>query len=209
MTMNDHWGWNKSDQEFKSTEDLIRKLIDIASTGGNFLLNIGPKADGTFPVESIERLAGIGKWMDKNADSIYGTTASLFSELDWGRSTTKGNKIYLHVFDWPTDGKLVVPGLLTPVQKAYLLEQPQENLPVQSIQGSVVLTVPSTAPDSIAGVIVMEFETKPEVVKDPHVIGEQKFYLETQVQITSDLTDIQIRYTLDGSDPSGSSNIYN
>ncbi|MCP4713053.1 MAG: alpha-L-fucosidase, partial [Planctomycetes bacterium] len=164
MTMNDHWGWNKNDKNFKSTEDLIRKLIDIASKGGNFLLNIGPKADGTFPQESIDRLAAIGKWMDRNDESIYGTTASLFSDLEWGRSTTKDNKIYLHVFDWPADGILVVSGLNTPVQNAYLLERPQERLPVYGNLGSVNLALPTTASDLIATVIVLEFETKPEVV---------------------------------------------
>ena len=169
MTMNNHWGWNMNDKNFKSTEDLIRKLIDIAGKGGNFLLNIGPKADGTFPQESIERLAGIGQWITRNNESIYGTTAGLFGDLPWGRSTTKNNKIYLHVFDWPADGKLVVPGLITPVQKAYLLESPKKNLTLENAQGSVVLTIPPAAPDPIATVIVLEFETIPKVVQDSPV----------------------------------------
>ena len=166
MTMNNHWGWNKNDKNFKSTEDLIRKLIDIASKGGNFLLNIGPQADGTFPAESIERLAGIGKWMERNAESIYGTSASMFSDLVWGRSTTKGNKIYLHVFDWPPEGELEISGLITPVTRAYLLERPEDYLVVASDQGSLVVSLPTAAPDSTASVIVLEFATKPEVVQD-------------------------------------------
>ena len=80
MTMNRHWGWNKSDKDWKSTEDLVRKLVDIASKGGNFLLNIGPKPDGTSPEEAIERLDGIGKWMEVNAESIYDTKASPFDK---------------------------------------------------------------------------------------------------------------------------------
>jgi alpha-L-fucosidase len=121
MTMNNHWGWNKNDKNWKSTQDLIRKLIDITSKGGNFLLNVGPKADGTFPEESIERLAAIGEWMKVNGQSIYGTNASIFEKLQWGRCTTKPGKLYLHVFDWPADGKLIVPGLITKAKSAYLL----------------------------------------------------------------------------------------
>ncbi|RQW07490.1 alpha-L-fucosidase, partial [candidate division KSB1 bacterium] len=113
MTMNDHWGYNKNDHNWKSAEELIRKLADIASKGGNFLLNVGPKADGTFPQESIDRLKAIGEWMSVNGESVYGTQASPFKQLDWGRCTQKAiggdTRLYLHVFDWP-DGKLVVPG---------------------------------------------------------------------------------------------------
>jgi len=95
--------------DWKSTTDLVRKLVDIASKGGNYLLNIGPKADGTFPDESIERLEGIGRWMDVNGEAIYDTHASPFKRLPWGRCTQKvrgdTTTLYLHVFDWPADGR--------------------------------------------------------------------------------------------------------
>ena len=114
MTMNGHWGYNKEDHNWKSTKDLIRKLVDIASKGGNFLLNVGPTAEGILPPPSVERLEAIGKWMKTNGESIYGTTASPFARLDWGRATQKQlpdgrTRLYLHVFDWPKDGRLVVP----------------------------------------------------------------------------------------------------
>lgn len=158
MTMNNHWGWNKFDKEFKSTEDLIRKLVDVASKGGNLLLNIGPKADGTFPQESIERLAGIGRWMDVNGESIYETTESPFAELAWGRCTKKvdGKKttLYLHVFDWPADGKLVLGGLQSKVKKAFLLAN-KKSLKATSCEDGVIIDVPKKPLDVIDTVIVL------------------------------------------------------
>lgn len=111
MTMNDHWGFNKADHNWKSSTTLIRNLVDIASKGGNFLLNVGPTGEGEIPQASLERLAAIGRWMKVNGESIYGTTASPFTEkFDWGRVTAKGDTIYLHVFKRPADGVITLPG---------------------------------------------------------------------------------------------------
>ncbi|MGQ9697572.1 MAG: alpha-L-fucosidase, partial [Armatimonadota bacterium] len=105
MTINDTWGYAKNDTNWKPAEDLIRKLCDIASKGGNFLLNVGPTAEGEFPPEIMERLAAIGRWMKVNGESIYGTTQSPFRRLSFdGRCTVKGNNLYLHVFRWPEEG---------------------------------------------------------------------------------------------------------
>lgn len=109
MTMNTTWGYSDHDHQWKSNETLIRNLIDVASKGGNYLLNIGPKADGSAPSESVDAMSAIGAWMSRNGESIYGTTASPFEKLDWGRATRKRDRLYLHVFDWPKDGKLLVP----------------------------------------------------------------------------------------------------
>ena len=101
MTMNDTWGYKSYDHNWKSTKVLIQNLVDIASKGGNYLLNIGPTSEGLVPDASIERLQQIGKWMDVNGDAIHGTTNGPFSYLSWGRSTRKGQTLYLHVFNWP------------------------------------------------------------------------------------------------------------
>ncbi len=143
MTMNDTWGYKSYDDNWKSTETLVRNLIDIASKGGNYLLNVGPTAEGLIPEPSVERLKGIGDWMKVNGESIYGTTASPFAELDWGRATRKGNRVYLHVFDWPK-GRLKVPALSEKVNKAYLLARPDETLKVK--QGDAIeIALPASA----------------------------------------------------------------
>ena len=110
MTINDTWAYNKNDRHFKSTETLVRALIDAASKGGNFLLNVGPTPEGTIQPEFQERLLQIGAWLKVNGDSIYGTTFGPLQDLAFGRSTSKGNIVYLHVFDMPKD-TLEVKGL--------------------------------------------------------------------------------------------------
>jgi alpha-L-fucosidase len=157
MTMNTTWGYKFYDDQWKSTETLVRNLIDVASKGGNYLLNVGPMADGLIPQPSVERLAGVGKWMKVNSEAIYATTASPFqTELVFGRATSKPDKVYLHVFDWPPDGSLKVPALGKPVTKAYLLANPKNKLVVTQGNEEITVTVPATASDPIATVIVLE-----------------------------------------------------
>ncbi len=109
MTMNDSWGWKAPDQNWKSAEHLIQNLIDIVSKGGNYLLNVGPTHEGLIPQPSVERLQVMGAWLQANGESIYGATASPFEKPSWGRYTRKGNTLYAHIFDWPTEGFLYVP----------------------------------------------------------------------------------------------------
>lgn len=162
MTMNDTWGYKSHDHNWKSTEDLLHKLADIASKGGNFLLNVGPAAEGLIPQASVERLAAMGEWMKVNSESIYGTTASPLGELPWGRCTAKPGKLYLHVFDWPADGKLKVPHLQDKVKRVYLLaDKSKGKLPVQRIdEDEITITVPEIAPDPINTVVVLEIQNK-------------------------------------------------
>ena len=165
MTMNNTWGYKSDDHAWKSTEDLLHKLVDIVSKGGNFLLNVGPTAEGLIPAESVKRLEEIGRWMDVNGQSIYGQpTASPFSKLAWGRATQKPGKLYLHVFDWPADGKLTVPGLQNKVAKAYLLaDKSNTPLALEQKANEVIVTVPQKSPDKIDTVVVLEIEGPPKV----------------------------------------------
>jgi alpha-L-fucosidase len=155
MTMNDTWGFKKNDTHWKSSRDLIRMVIDIASKGGNFLLNAGPTAEGEIPAASVERLGEIGQWMRVNSEAIYGTTASPFDKPTWGRVTTKPGKIYLHVFDWPADGQLRVP-LETLPKKAYLLASPQIRYAMTREGDGVKIYAGLNKPSEIASVIVLE-----------------------------------------------------
>jgi alpha-L-fucosidase len=135
MTMNDTWGYARNDNNWKSADDLIHKLCDIASKGGNFLLNVGPTELGTFPDAINERLASMGRWMSVNGKSIYGTTSSPFKTMPFdGRATVKGNTVYLQVFKWPENG-LLIRGLQTPIRSATAL-QGDERLEVSLAAGT-------------------------------------------------------------------------
>ncbi|MBC8876995.1 MAG: alpha-L-fucosidase [Planctomycetes bacterium] len=161
MTMNRTWGYKSFDNDWKSSETLIRNIIDIASKGGNYLLNVGPTAEGLIPGPSVERLGEIGRWMKANGESVYATEASPFKRLVWGRCTTKacedGATLYLHVFDWPADGQLLVPGLRNKPEQAYLLaDDAKKALAVQASDQGVVVAVPAEAPDPICTVVVLK-----------------------------------------------------
>jgi len=155
MTMNGTWGFKASDRNWKTPATLVHNLIDIASKGGNYLLNVGPTAEGEIPQPSIDALKAIGVWMKVNGEAIYGTQKSPLQPLPWGRCTMKGEVYYLHVFDWPADGKIVVPGLSTEVKKASLLAGGGV-LKTESGTDGLIIHVSATAPDAIATVIKIE-----------------------------------------------------
>jgi alpha-L-fucosidase len=156
MTMNDTWGFKSYDENWKSSERLIRNLVDIVSKGGNYLLNVGPTAEGRIPAASVERLADLGTWMKVNSEAIYGTTASPFAtQLAWGRATKKGNTVYLHVFDWPSDGVLKVPSIGGQPTRASLLGG-DANLKVETAADGFTIKLPSTPVNPIASVIKVQ-----------------------------------------------------
>jgi alpha-L-fucosidase len=170
MTINDTWGYTKDNTNWKSAEDMIHKLCDIAHKGGNFLLNVGPTELGEFPEPIVERLARMGEWMQKNGESIYGTTKSPFKRLPFdGRCTVKGSRLYLHVFRWPAEG-LFVTGLQTPILGARALSS-GERLSVSHPaggEGTVYISKPSLI-DPIATVVELRL-AGPPVVTDAGVV---------------------------------------
>lgn len=166
MTMNGHWGYNAYDDRWKSTADLVQKLIDIVSKGGNFLLNVGPNQYGIIPEVCQQNLKEIGDWLKINGEAIYGTQASTFPYLSWGRATRKDQTIYLHVFDWPKDGKLVVP-LGNKITKAYLLADAKTSLAIKSGKGNSIIQLPNYAPDKVASVVAIQMVGEPIVQPIP------------------------------------------
>jgi alpha-L-fucosidase len=156
MTLNGHWGYNKHDNEWKSAQTVIRNLCEIASKGGNYLLNVGPTSEGVIPQPAVDTLAEVGAWLKVNGEAIYRTTASPFKQqLGWGRCTQKDGRLYLSVFDWPADGKLHLP-LLNKQVKALLLADPQQPLKCSNDTTGLVIHLPPTAPDINASVVAVE-----------------------------------------------------
>ena len=154
MTINDTWAYNENDHNYKSARHLIRTLVNVASKGGNFLLNVGPAPDGTIQPEFQERLRGIGKWMKVNGESIYGATYGPLQDLPFGCSTAKGRTVYLQVFDWPPSGSLQVSGLEPRVSQVKLLSNGQ---PLHFHRSALQLTidVPRQAPDPDVSVLAL------------------------------------------------------
>jgi alpha-L-fucosidase len=128
-------------------------------------LNIGPTADGSIPPESVQSFTAIGTWMKKNSKAIYATTANPLGAVAWGRITAKPDRLYLHVFDWPADGKLLVPATLTrgAARASFLAELGKRKLPGTPVAGGYEITLPAAAPDKIATVIELrgKFSARP------------------------------------------------
>jgi alpha-L-fucosidase len=175
-TLNRTWGFKKDDTDWKSTEDLTFKLVDIVSKGGNYLLNVGPTAEGVIPQASQDNLRGVGRWLKVNGEAIYGAGPTPFGpelgEVDnttrdrkgnpgfkiakeW-RCTTKPGKLYLHLFRWP-NGSFELAKAEGTVKRAYLLaDGKRAALKVKQEGGKVTIALPAKAPDAIDSVIVLE-----------------------------------------------------
>jgi hypothetical protein len=157
-TTNESYGYHASDSSHKPPEHFVRLLAKAAARGGNLLLNIGPRGDGTFDARDTAILNGIGRWMAVNGASIHGTTRTPLPPQLWGQSTLKGNRIYLHVFDWPANGKLHLSGLRSPVWSASLLARPSAGpLAVTRVGPTdVEIAVPASPVDPWDSVIALE-----------------------------------------------------
>jgi alpha-L-fucosidase len=127
MTFNHHWAWYPQDVYHKKAVDIIQMLASVRSMGGNLLLNVGPDNTGRIPLVETVTLLETGKWLNKYGDAIYSVNASPLPVFPWGRCTRKANKLYLFVFNWPADGTLFIPGLLSPVSKIYPMNFPEDN----------------------------------------------------------------------------------
>ena len=169
MTINGSWGYNAGDNRWKSKEQLVQMIADIAHKGGNLLLNVGPMPNGKIQDQAIDRLLWIGDWMRVNGESIYGTEAGPFRTLPFGRCTRKGSTLYVHVFDWPRQ-PLVLERLKTEITSAKLLRDGREVEvtkvgewdPLSNAEGPA-LVLPQENLDPLDTVVVVELAGPPEV----------------------------------------------
>ncbi len=151
MTMGQSWAYHPGDEQWKPPAQLLRSLVEVVSRGGNYLLNVGPTPQGTFPPQAVSRLNFFQRWMATNGEAIHGASYTRLQDWTSGRATAKGGAIYLHVFDWPEGGRLEVadfPGL---VKEVSLLSG--EMLKFEWQPPRLHIQGPAEAPDGTVSVI--------------------------------------------------------
>lgn len=159
MTLNGSWGYNEADAEWKTPKQVVQMLTRCASGGGNLLLNIGPRADGTVPTESERILRQVGAWLDANGGSLYGTQRSPFF-TSTGMTTLKGNTLYVHVLRWP-GRELVVPRIRNRVVSVHMMQGGDAVSFTQKDDRLLLDKLPARAPDELDTVIVVELDGAP------------------------------------------------
>jgi len=167
LTMNDHWGHHAEDHHWKSARELIRSLVDIVSKGGNLLLNVGPKADGTLPWETRAGLKAAGRWMRAYGESIHGASASPFTcGSGHVRCTAKPGFLFAHVFTWPAERILRLPAVRNVIGAVYPMGKPGSPLAFRRAGEGIEIDLPAHPPDSMDSVIVLEVDGLPEAVPE-------------------------------------------
>jgi len=163
-TLNDTWGYRKDDHNWKDLATVLELLVNCASKGVNYLLNVGPTDEGVIPQPSVELLKQVGAWLDRNGEAIYGTSANpFFTDPSWGRVTCKGETLYLMVKQWPSDGVLRLYGLRNKVRAARILGKSDVSVPIRQAGDTVLLELPSQAPEEIVSVVAVGLDGIPDV----------------------------------------------
>ncbi|WP_044302948.1 alpha-L-fucosidase [Rhodopirellula sallentina] len=164
-TTNDSWAYAWYDQRWKTPKEILHRLVACVGRGGTYMLNVGPDGAGVVPERAARSLREAGEWIHRYPQVVYGTDASPWGHsLPWGDVTVKGKRVFLTVFDWPSSGKLFLPGLRTEIKSARLLNSTNASqLSFTRDNGWTVLDVPSVAPDKLASVIELELRDQPEV----------------------------------------------
>jgi alpha-L-fucosidase len=157
-TLNDSWGFNINDTNYKSARQLVRYLVRAAGNNANFLLNVGPMPNGKIQPEFVARLREMGQWLEKSGEAIYGTRGGPVAPQPWGVTTQKGGKVYVHVLDWP-EPALLLPRLPGPIKAAHFLKDGSRAEYVENDYG-VVLKIPPSARDDYDTIAVLELGEK-------------------------------------------------
>jgi alpha-L-fucosidase len=154
MTMGGSWAHNPNETNWKEPRQLVQNLVSVVSGGGNYLLNVGPTPAGNFPPEAVERLRHVGRWMKTYDKSIYGAAYTPLRNQPWGQATRQGSKLYLHIFDWPADGRLVLEPF--PGQALTLSLFSGDPLTFTQNERRLEISLTSRAPDPDVSVLVVE-----------------------------------------------------
>lgn len=160
-TTNNSWAYAKHDSVWKSPSTIAHNLIRTISRGVSFMINIGPDGEGCIPSPAVESLTRVGNWISLNEEAVYGTQASPFLPFDWGDCTVKGNRLYLHVFDWPKSGQLRLPGLQKNILSAEVLGKGTKISYVQE-GNCITFDIPFQAPDPMISVIKLSLDGDPK-----------------------------------------------
>jgi alpha-L-fucosidase len=160
MTLNDSWGYQRADDDWKSSRTVVRNLIQCARDGGNYLLNIGPKPDGSIPEESVRILTEVGRWMETNGETIYKSDLCQPRRSNYASFTRTGKTLYMHIHFWP-GGYVAISGLQTKVKTARLLKTGTEVKFTQDQFQTKIVGLPERAPDYPATTIALECESEP------------------------------------------------
>ena len=183
MTMGQSWAYNPDETDWKAPGQLVRNLVEVVSRGGNYLLNVGPTARGLFPPKAVERLNYIGEWMDRNGEALYGSTYTPLQGSSWGQATRKGNKVYLHLVDWPPEPKIQIGQFPGKVRAVALMAG--ESLAFSQNGQALEISLPGRAPDPDVSVLVVtvdEFDSSWVAYSPPTVTSTLPGkYLKTQV----------------------------
>jgi len=154
-THNDTWGYAWYDQNFKSPRELAWRLAQVVSRGGTYLLNVGPDGLGRIPAASATILQQVGQWVHHHERALHGAGPTPLGPLPWGECTTRDGKLYLHIHQWPANGRLDVPGLLTPVRSARLADW---DLRARNDAESVEILLPADTADALLPVVELELD---------------------------------------------------
>jgi alpha-L-fucosidase len=191
FTHNDSWGFVAMDHNWKSTKEIVHILSEVNGKGGNFLLNVGPSGDGSLPSGSVDVFRRTGQWINKNKDAVYATTSSPFSVLPWGTCTSKPGELFLHVYQWPGDLVLRVPGIQNDVKKVSLLES-GEILASHRQGNDLLINLPCQMPDPLNTIIKVECQGQLKVDQIQHISDDFTNNLLTAEAETSGKTSLKL-----------------
>jgi alpha-L-fucosidase len=181
-THNDTWAYAWYDHNWKSPRELAERLVRVVSRGGTYLLNVGPDGSGRIPEQSARILRQLGRWVQAHEAAIHGAGPTPFGPLAWGECTIRGQTLYLHVFQWPADGRLIVPGLKTAVRSAQL---DGVDLPLAVAGELLAITLPPSPPDSLIPVVTLDLAGPPAASRAQFVLNGCVNTLETRVAALS------------------------